>query len=47
VDTQEAKYIDGKLKEEDNTRRKRKLSIKEQKEEIKTRRCTGRNKTTS
>jgi hypothetical protein len=34
VDTRKAKYVEGKHKEEDNTRRKRKLSIKEQKERI-------------
>ena len=45
MDTQETKYFEEKRKEEGNTRRKRKLSIKEQKEEIKTRRCTGKKKT--
>jgi hypothetical protein len=31
VDTQKTKYVEGKHKNEDNTRRKRKLRIKEQK----------------
>jgi len=34
VDTQKVNYVEVKHKEEDNKRRKRKLSIKEQKEQI-------------